>query len=120
MRTIEDKAFVLLIVAVSLAFAWILRPFYGAVLWGTVTAILFAPLHRRLLRAASGRRSLAAFFTVLIVIAIVILPLALVGLVAAWWLAGVAAPSSRCRARWGMWAAPSAACIAPANTPSRA
>ena len=80
MRTIEDKAFVLLIVAVSLAFAWILRPFYGAVLWGTVTAILFAPLHRRLLRAASGRRSLAAFFTVLIVIAIVILPLALVGL----------------------------------------
>jgi hypothetical protein len=34
MRTIEDNAFLLLTIAVSLAFAWILLPFYGAVLWG--------------------------------------------------------------------------------------
>ena len=31
MRTIEDNAFLLLTIAVSLAFAWILLPFYGAV-----------------------------------------------------------------------------------------
>ena len=40
MRTLEDNAFLLLIIAVSLAFAWILLPFYGAVLWGIVIAIL--------------------------------------------------------------------------------
>ncbi len=80
MRTIEDKAFLLLIFVVTLGFAWILWPFYGAVLWGTVTAVLFAPLHRRLLRAMAPRRSLAAFSTVLIVVAIVILPLTLIGL----------------------------------------
>ena len=46
---LEDKTFLLLVIAVSLAFAWILWPFFGAVLWGTILAILFAPLYRRLL-----------------------------------------------------------------------
>jgi hypothetical protein len=30
-RALQDKAFLLLLVAVSLAFAWILWPFYGAI-----------------------------------------------------------------------------------------
>ena len=46
---LEDKTFLVLIVAVTLAFAWILWPFYGSVFWGTVLAILFAPPYRRLL-----------------------------------------------------------------------
>jgi len=78
MRTIEDNAFLLLTIAISLAFAWILLPFYGAVLWGTVIAILFSPLHRRLLKSMRRRRNLAAFFTVMIIIAIVILPMTLI------------------------------------------
>ncbi len=77
-RPLEDKAFLLLIVAVSLAFAWILLPFYGAILWGTVIATLFVPLHRRLLASTGQRRNLAAFLTVLIIIAIVILPMTLI------------------------------------------
>jgi predicted PurR-regulated permease PerM len=79
MRTLEDSAFLLLIIAVSLAFAWILLPFYGAVLWGTVTAILFVPLYRRLLKLMKRRRNLAALSTVIIIIAIVILPVTLIG-----------------------------------------
>ena len=43
MKSTEDRGFLLLITAVSLAFAWILWPLYGAVLWGVVAAILFAP-----------------------------------------------------------------------------
>ena len=78
MRTIEDKAFLFLIVAVSLAFLWIVWPFYGALLWGTVTAILFAPLFRRLTNAMGQRRNLAALITVIIIVTIVILPLTLV------------------------------------------
>jgi predicted PurR-regulated permease PerM len=79
MRTLEDNTFLLLISAVSLAFIWILLPFYGAVLWGTVTAILFVPLYRRLLEPMGQRRNLAAFATVIIIITIVILPMTLIG-----------------------------------------
>ena len=51
LSTLEDKTFIWLVIAISLAFAWILWPFYGAILWGTVLAIVFAPLYRRLCRS---------------------------------------------------------------------
>ena len=35
--------------AASLIFAWILWPFFGAILWAIVLGILFAPLYRRTL-----------------------------------------------------------------------
>ncbi|WP_363351882.1 AI-2E family transporter [Methylocystis echinoides] len=78
MRDIEDTAFLALILAVSVSFAWILWPFYGAVLWGTVTAIVFAPLYRRLLSSMQPRRNLAAIVTVMIIVLVVILPLTLI------------------------------------------
>ncbi|WP_457797241.1 AI-2E family transporter [Methylocystis sp. S23] len=78
MRDTEDTALLALILAVSVAFAWILWPFYGAVLWGTVTAIVFAPLYRRLLSSMQPRRNLAAIVTVMIIVLVVILPLALI------------------------------------------
>ena len=76
MRARDDNAFIWLLVLVSAAFAWILWPFYGAILWAAVAAILFAPLQRRLVPRMGGRRSLAALATLLIVLLIVILPLA--------------------------------------------
>lgn len=39
----EDRVFLWLVLGVSLAFIWILRPYAGAILWGTVLAIVFAP-----------------------------------------------------------------------------
>jgi len=78
-RPVEDRAFTWLIVAISVAFGWILWPFYGAVLWAVVVAILFMRVCRRLTVALEGRRTLAALLTVLIVVLIVILPLALFG-----------------------------------------
>lgn len=77
-RVIEHRGFLLLLTAVTLAFAWVLYPFYGAVLWAVVVAVLFAPVHRRLLFSMPGRPSLAAALMVLIIIAMVILPLVLV------------------------------------------
>lgn len=77
-RRIEHQAFLLLLVAITLAFASVLAPFYGAVLWAAVVAVIFAPVHRRLLTAMRGRRGLAAAVTVLIIVAMVILPLAIV------------------------------------------
>jgi predicted PurR-regulated permease PerM len=76
--TLEDKTFVWLIVAITLAFGWILWPFSGAILWGTAMAIVFAPLYRRLLRPMRQRRTLAALVTLAVILVIVILPLTLV------------------------------------------
>jgi predicted PurR-regulated permease PerM len=76
--SLEDRGSLLLITAISLAFAWILWPLSGAVLWGTVIAILFAPLYRRLSRAMGQRRNLAALTTLTIIVVMVILPLTLV------------------------------------------
>jgi predicted PurR-regulated permease PerM len=74
----EERNLSLLVVAVSLAFAWILWPFYAAILWAAVLAIVFAPLHRRLVRSLRRRRTLAALSTVVIIVVMVILPLAFV------------------------------------------
>jgi predicted PurR-regulated permease PerM len=77
-QKIEHQGFLLLLTAVTLAFAWVLYPFYGAVLWAVVVAVLFAPVHRRLLQSMPGRPSLAAAVTVLVIIAMVILPLTMI------------------------------------------
>ncbi len=75
---LEDKAFLLLLVAVSLAFAWILWPFYAAVFWAVVLAVLFSPLHRWLCRRMRQRGTLAALATLAIILVIVILPSAVI------------------------------------------
>jgi predicted PurR-regulated permease PerM len=77
-QKIEHQGFLLLLTAVTLGFAWVLYPFYGAVLWAVVVAVLFAPAHRRLLQSMPGRPGLAAAVTVLIIIAMVILPLTMI------------------------------------------
>jgi predicted PurR-regulated permease PerM len=76
---LEDRTFLLLVVAVSLAFAWILWPFCGAVFWGVILAIMFGPFYRRLLRSMGQRRTTAALATVTLVVLMVILPLTLIG-----------------------------------------
>jgi predicted PurR-regulated permease PerM len=78
MRMLEDKTFFFLLVAISLAFAWIVWQFYGAVLWGIVAAIVFAPVYRQMLKTMQQRRSLAALATVAIVVLSVIVPLGLI------------------------------------------
>lgn len=75
---LRDKPFLTLLVAVSIAFAWILWPFYGAIFWATIFAILFTPLYVRITIAVRERCGLAAFLTVLIILVMVILPAALI------------------------------------------
>lgn len=76
--SLHYKTFLLLLIAVSIAFAWILEPFFGAVFWGAILAILFTPLHRRLVKKLGNRRNLAALCSLLFVLLIVILPLILI------------------------------------------
>lgn len=79
-NTLQNKTFLFLLGLVTLGFAAILWPFHGAVFWGVVLAILFAPLHRRIQRKIPGRRNLAALCTLGLCVVIVILPVIFVGL----------------------------------------
>ena len=76
---LQQKTFLSLLVIVSIAFGWIIFPFYGAVFWASVLAILFMPFYRRMLAAMKGRRNLAAITTLLICLIVVIFPLTLIG-----------------------------------------
>lgn len=75
---LRDKGFLLMLALVTLAFGWILWPFYGAVLWGTATAIVFKPLYQKLLQRFRQRPNIAALCTVLVILVLVMLPLGLV------------------------------------------
>ena len=62
---LENRALLLLIV-VSLALGWILLPFFGAILWAGIIALLFTPIYRRLLPRLRRKRTPAALLTLLI------------------------------------------------------
>ncbi|RZL07894.1 MAG: AI-2E family transporter [Rubrivivax sp.] len=75
---LERKIFLALLLIVTIAFVAILMPFYGAVFWGMILALLFNPLQRRLVRRFSGRNNLAALATLGVVMVIVIIPVAVI------------------------------------------
>jgi predicted PurR-regulated permease PerM len=72
--TVQWISFVVLVVIVSIAFFWLLLPFYGAVLWAVILALLFNPLQRWLERKLDGRSGIAAALSVLACICIVVIP----------------------------------------------
>src|SRR3546814_2975843 len=72
--TIHFRIFLLLLAAVSIAFVIVLLPFYAAIFWGVVFAVIFTPLYRRLYGSFGRRRNLAAFATLSAIILIVIIP----------------------------------------------
>jgi len=74
-NNVQYQSFLLLLAGVTVAFAWLLRPYYGALFWGAALAIIFMPLHRRVLRRLHGRPNLAALATVIVCVLIVIIPL---------------------------------------------
>jgi predicted PurR-regulated permease PerM len=76
---LQRGVFLALLAVVTVAFLWVLMPFFGAVLWGVALAILFTPLYKRLLKQMPGRYNAAALSTLAICLFIVILPLAMVG-----------------------------------------
>jgi predicted PurR-regulated permease PerM len=78
--TLEDGGFLALVLLVTLAFFWLVLPYFGAVLWGLVAAILFEPVYRRLNDRLGGRRGLAAGLTLLLILMIVIAPAIVLGI----------------------------------------
>ncbi|MFD2884379.1 AI-2E family transporter [Pseudomonas lini] len=63
-----------LLTLVSIAFIWILLPFYGAVFWAVILGILFAPLQHQLQLRFGWPRDLTALCTLILCVLIAILP----------------------------------------------
>nr|WP_254621323.1 AI-2E family transporter [Stutzerimonas stutzeri] len=76
--TLEQKVFLSLLLVVTIAFGWILFPFYGAVFWAVILAIIFAPLQRRLYQSLGNRRNLTALITLLVCLIVAVLPVILI------------------------------------------
>lgn len=71
---LQYKALMVLLTLVTIAFIWIMLPYYGAIFWAVILGIIFAPMQRRLLLKLGWRRNLAAGLTLLICLVIAILP----------------------------------------------
>lgn len=69
--------FAFVLVAVSIAFIWILSPFAGAILWAVLLAISFSSWHQALLARMPAWRNAAASATVLLIAILVVFPLTL-------------------------------------------
>ncbi|MFJ2282214.1 AI-2E family transporter [Pseudomonas sp. NPDC087803] len=73
-KTLQFKSLTVLLLLVTVAFIWILLPFYGAVFWAVILGILFAPMQRKLQIKFGWRRNLTSLCTLGICLVIAILP----------------------------------------------
>ncbi len=79
LRSVENKAFVLVVALVTLAFVWMTHGFLLPVFWAVVLAVIFWPLFERLRRAFGGHAALASLATLVVVLMVVVVPLAAIG-----------------------------------------
>ena len=79
-ETLKDKSLAVLLVLVSIAFIWILLPFYGAVFWAVILGIVFAPMQRRLQLKFGWQRNLTSLCTLSICLVIAILPVIIISM----------------------------------------
>lgn len=75
---LHEKIFLALLASITLAFAWLLLPFSGAIFWAFVFAVLFMPLFERILKKIPGKKNCAAALTLLLCLLIAILPLSII------------------------------------------
>ncbi|MET0360857.1 MAG: AI-2E family transporter [Sphingobium sp.] len=80
MKRGEDRFFVALVIGVTVALALVIQPFFGAILWALVAALMFEPLMDRILRRLGGRRTLAASLTLLCIIVAIVVPALVLGM----------------------------------------
>jgi predicted PurR-regulated permease PerM len=79
MKGLEDRALLMFVIVVSIAFGWVISPFYGAILWAIVAAIVFAPFNRRLAGVMPRWPNTTALATLIFIVALVIVPAIMIG-----------------------------------------
>jgi predicted PurR-regulated permease PerM len=78
--SLENGFFLLLLLAGSIAFVWMVQEFLQPVFWAVLLASLFNAVQARLSRRLGNRPSLSAVLVLLLILLIVILPLFFVGI----------------------------------------
>jgi predicted PurR-regulated permease PerM len=76
---VERGFFIGLLVAVTVAFFWLIRSFIQPIFWAVALGIVIYPLHADLQRRLGNRQNLAAIISVITVVIVVILPLIGIG-----------------------------------------
>ncbi|WP_282387637.1 MULTISPECIES: AI-2E family transporter [unclassified Pseudomonas] len=79
-KSLQFKSLTVLLVLVTVAFIWILLPFYGAVFWAVILGILFAPVQRRLQQKFGLQRNVTSLCTLSLCLVIAILPVIIVSI----------------------------------------
>ncbi|MEO6624116.1 MAG: AI-2E family transporter [Burkholderiaceae bacterium] len=76
-RNVERNTLWVLMILAATALGWVLLPLFGIILWAIIIALLFQPVHRRLLVPLRHKRNPAALLTLAVAVVVVVLPLAL-------------------------------------------
>jgi len=79
-KSLQFKSLTVLLVLVTVAFIWILLPFYGAVFWAVILGILFAPVQRKLQLKFGWPRNVTSLCTLSLCLVMAILPVIIVSI----------------------------------------
>ncbi|HEY7772311.1 MAG TPA: AI-2E family transporter [Marinagarivorans sp.] len=71
----ERQFFFALLTLVSVAFLWLLKPFFAPIFWAIAVTIVFYPVQLWLFKKLPGRRNLNAFLTLCICFFVVVIPI---------------------------------------------
>lgn len=72
--SLERRSFLMTLALVTIALAWVLIPFWGAIFWACVVAVIFYPLQQKLKSKWGDKPNRAALVTLLIALVIVVIP----------------------------------------------
>ena len=73
-KVIEIRSFILALALVTAAFAYLMMPFFSAILWACIIALLFYPLHLRLMQWLPRRPNTVALITLTVCLVVAITP----------------------------------------------
>ncbi|MGM0525119.1 MAG: AI-2E family transporter [Pseudomonadota bacterium] len=71
---LETRSFIVMLLAVSVAFALVLKPFWMSIFWACAVAVIFYPLQRKLQSLLGDKPNRTALLTLLIAVVIVVIP----------------------------------------------
>ncbi len=75
---VNNFFFIVLLLLVSMAFFSLIQPYYSAIIWAVILALIFYPLRIKLSVLLRGRDGVASLLTVLLICVIVFIPLMMV------------------------------------------
>src|SRR3954452_6585589 len=101
----------LVVLVIALYVCWLMiQPFFNVLLWAAVLSVVFYPMHRRILDR-TGKPSIAAALSTLLVILLILLPVTFVTVAVVHELSGAAAAFQRPDHTWSIPTPPGVAWI---------